>query len=110
LFDEDNIRQKEPTGDDAGGKGAPSVEALVPNPIGSNMAGEPHPSTADQNTIAAPSGIGPKNKRVTLGTKHKQDKAAADQTIIALPPYHGPQSPMDLVVVEHIFGLLFEAF
>jgi hypothetical protein len=30
--------------------------------------------------------------------------------IIELPPYRGPRSPLDLVVVEHIFGRLFEAF
>jgi hypothetical protein len=30
--------------------------------------------------------------------------------IIELPPYRRPRSPLDLVVVEHIFGRLFEAF
>jgi hypothetical protein len=29
---------------------------------------------------------------------------------IELPPYCGPHSPLDLVVVEIIFGHLFEAF
>jgi hypothetical protein len=29
---------------------------------------------------------------------------------IELPPYHKPRSPLDLVVVEIIFGRLFEAF
>jgi hypothetical protein len=41
LSDEDNNRQKKPAGDDAEGKGAPSVEALAPNPIGSSLAGSP---------------------------------------------------------------------
>jgi hypothetical protein len=27
-----------------------------------------------------------------------------------LPPYLSPQNPLNLVVVEHIFGRLFEAF
>jgi hypothetical protein len=45
-----------------------------------------------------------------LGTKHKQDKTVADQVIIVLPPYHGHQSPLDLVAIEHIFGHLLEAF
>jgi hypothetical protein len=31
-------------------------------------------------------------------------------THIKLPPYREPQSPLDLVTVEIIFGLLFEAF
>jgi hypothetical protein len=86
------------------------VEALTPNPIGSSLVGEPYPSTTDQTTTIAPLGIGQKKKRVTLGTKRKQNKAPTDQVIIELPPYHGPQSPLDLVVVEHIFGHLFEAF
>jgi hypothetical protein len=41
LSDEDNNGQKEPTGDDAGGDGAPSVETLAPNLIGSSLAGNP---------------------------------------------------------------------
>jgi hypothetical protein len=45
-----------------------------------------------------------------LETKHKHDKAANDQVIIKLPPYHKPQSLLYIVVVEHIFGRLFEAF
>jgi hypothetical protein len=31
-------------------------------------------------------------------------------TQIVLPPYRGPQSTLDLVVIEIIFGRLFEAF
>jgi hypothetical protein len=30
--------------------------------------------------------------------------------IIELPPYCGPQNPLDLVIVEHIFGRPFKAF
>jgi hypothetical protein len=69
-----------------------------------------HPSTADQTTATAPSSGGQKKKHVALGTKRKQDKAPTDHVIIELPPYHGPQSPLDLVALEHIFGCLFEAF
>jgi hypothetical protein len=110
LSDEDNIRRKEPTSDDAEGEGAPSVETLTPNPIGSSVAEESRPLAANWTTIAAPSSIGKRKKRVALGTKCMQDQAPADQVIIELPPYHGPQSPLDLVAVEHIFGRLFEAF
>jgi hypothetical protein len=49
-------------------------------------------------------------KCVVLKTKCKQDKAPADQVIIELPPYRRPRSPLDLVVVEHIFWCLFEDF
>jgi hypothetical protein len=38
LSDKDNNGQKEPIGDDAGGEGAPSVETLTPNLIGSSLA------------------------------------------------------------------------
>jgi hypothetical protein len=31
-------------------------------------------------------------------------------TQIELPSYHGPQSPLDLVAIEIIFGRLFKAF
>jgi hypothetical protein len=29
---------------------------------------------------------------------------------IELPPYRGPYSPLDLLIIEIIFGCLFEAF
>jgi hypothetical protein len=110
LSDKDNNGQKEPTGDDAEGGGAPSVETLTPNLIGSSLAVMSHPSTADQTTTTAPSSGGQKKKCVALGTMRKPDKAPADQVIIKLPPYRGPRNPLGLVVVEHIFGCLFEAF
>jgi hypothetical protein len=51
-----------------------------------------------------------RKKCVVLGTKRKHDKAADGQVIIELPLYRGPRSPLDIVVVEHIFRHLFEAF
>jgi hypothetical protein len=48
--------QKEPAGDDAEGEGAPAVETLAPNQIGSSSAGESHPLAVDRTTAAAPSG------------------------------------------------------
>jgi hypothetical protein len=110
LSNEDNIGRKEPTGDDAKGDRAPSVEALAPHPIGSSFTGEPCPSIADQTTTAAPSGIGKRKKRIALRTKHKQDQAPVDQVIIELPPYRRPRIPLDLVTVQHIFRRLFKAF
>jgi hypothetical protein len=88
----------------------PSVETLTPNPIRSSSAGETHPSVADQVASIAPSGGGQKKKYVVLGTKRKQAKIVTGQVIIELPPYNGPRSPLDIVVVEHIFGRLFKAF
>jgi hypothetical protein len=90
LLDEDNIGPNEPAGDDAGGNAAPSVETLTPNLIGSSSSGETRPSAADQAASTARSSGGQKKKHIVLGTKRKQDKAAADPVIIELPPYHGP--------------------
>jgi hypothetical protein len=110
LSDEDDIGQKEPTGDDAEGEGAPAVETLAPNLIRFSSVGESRPSAADQTTTTTPSGGGQRKKRVALGTKHKEDQPPADQVTIELPPYHRPRSPLDLVAVDHIFVHRFEAF
>jgi hypothetical protein len=131
-----NARPNEPVGDDAEGNGVPLAETLAPNLIGSSSAGETHPSAADKAVPTALSGgnqkkkcvvLGTKRKhnkaaddqviiellaysRPRLGTKRKHNKAADDQVIIELPPYRGPQSPLDIVAVEHLFERLFEAF
>jgi hypothetical protein len=110
LSDEDNARPNEPIGDDAGDNEAPSTETLAPNLIESSSAGETRSSATDQAVPTAPSGDGQKKKCVVLGTKHKHNKATDDQVIIELPPYRGPRRPQDIVVVEHLFGRLFEAF
>jgi hypothetical protein len=110
LSDGDNDRQNELAGDDAGGQGAPSTESITPNPFGSGMTEQIRSFAADQTTTATPSGSSQqKKKRVVLASKPKQP-APSDQVIIKLPPYRGPQSPLDLVVVEFVLGRLFEAF
>jgi hypothetical protein len=68
-----------------------------------------HQSTADQITTTAPLNSAQKKKRVALGTKCKPDRAPTDQVIIEFSPYRESRSPLDLVVVEHIFRRLFEA-
>jgi hypothetical protein len=110
LSDEDNAGPNEPVGDDARGNGAPSAETLAPNPIGSNSAGETRPSADDQVVPTAPSGGSQKKNHVVLGTKRKHNKVTDDQVIIEPPPYRRPRSPLDIVVVEHLFRCLFEAF
>jgi hypothetical protein len=110
MSDEDNVGPNGPVGDDAGDNRAPSAETLTPNPVGSSSAGETCPSVVDQVVPTAPSGDGQKKKSIVLGTKHKHDKVADDNVIIELPPYHGPRSPLDIVVVEQIFRHLFEPF
>jgi hypothetical protein len=110
LPDEDSIRPNEPTGDDAEGNGAPSVETLTPNLIRSSSAAETCPSATNQAPSTAPSGGGQNKKCIVLGTTCMPDKVVSNQVIIELPLYRGPQSPLDIVIVEHIFGCHFEAF
>jgi hypothetical protein len=110
LFDSNHDGQYDPTGDDDGGQGAPSVEPTVPNLIGSGMAEQVHPSTADQLTTAAPLGnTQPKKKRFVLISKRKHH-APSDQVTTELFQHHVPRSPLGLVAVKLIFGCLFEAF
>jgi hypothetical protein len=90
LSDEDNVGSNEPVGDDAEGNIAPSAETLAPNAIGSSSVEDTRPSAVDQAVPTAPSGGGQKKKHVVLGTKRKHNKAADDQVILELPPYHGP--------------------
>jgi hypothetical protein len=110
LSDSDNDGQNEPTGNDAGGQGATSTELIAPKPIGASMAEQIHLSAADQTTTVVPSGSDQqKKKRVVLVSKRKQP-TSSDQVITKVPPYRGPQSPLDLVAIEFVFGCLFEAF
>jgi hypothetical protein len=110
LSDEDNVGPNEPVGDDARGNGVPSAETLAPNLIGSCSVGVTCPSAIVQAVPTVPSADDQKKKHVMLGTKRKHNKAADDQVIIELPSYRGPQSPHDIVIVEHLSGHLFEAF
>jgi hypothetical protein len=70
---------------------------------------ETDPSAVDRVAPSAPSGSGKCQQTVP---KHKQAKTLTDQvmTQIELPPYRGPQSPLNLVAIEIIFWRLFEAF
>jgi hypothetical protein len=101
-----------PDSDDAEGEGASSVEPVAPGPIGSNVSVQTDPSAVDQAALRAPSAGGHKRKHLPTVPKHKQTKTSTVQvmTQIELPPYRRPKSPLDLVVIEIIFGCLFKAF
>jgi hypothetical protein len=72
VSDSSHNGQDDPEGNDDGGQVAPSSELTAPNPIGSGMAAQVHPSTVDQLTTAAPLGSGPsKKKRLVLASKRK---------------------------------------
>jgi hypothetical protein len=68
------------------------------------VAGDTRPSAVGQ-IAAASSSNKEKKKNVLLASQRKQPTPSADQVTIhiELPLYHGPRSPLDLVVVEIIF-------
>jgi hypothetical protein len=89
LSDGDNNGRKESASDDTEDKGTPLAKPIAPNSISSGMAGQTHPSTADQVDTTVASGGGHKSKCVMLASKHKPSKSSTDQvmTQIELPPY-----------------------
>jgi hypothetical protein len=109
--DEDDV-MKESAGDDAGDGAASSAELIAPNPIRSNALGQTDPSIVDRNASTDPPIGGHRRKHPPPITKRRQALPSADQvmTQIELPPYRGPRSSLDLIVIEIIFGCLFEAF
>jgi hypothetical protein len=111
-IDASTANLKAPDGDDAEGEGASSVETIAPGPIRSSASVQTDPSTADRAAPSAPSTGGHKQKRPPTVSKNKQTKTLANQvmTQIEPPPYRRPQSSLDLVAIEIIFGCLFEAF
>jgi hypothetical protein len=108
---EDDVTKKS-VGDDVGDGGASSAELITPNLIRSNASGQIDPSVADRPTSTDALVGGRRRKRPLLVPKQKQALPSADQVMIQikLPPYRGPRSPLDLVVVEIIFGRIFEDF
>jgi hypothetical protein len=112
LLDGDHNGWKEPAGNDTEYEGVTSVEQVTPNPIDSSMLEQVPPSTIDQVDTTTPLDSGQKRKRAPPILRRKRSKPSANQvtTQIELPSYYGPQSSLDLVVVEIIFGRLFEPF
>jgi hypothetical protein len=106
---EDDVTKKS-VGDDAGDGGASSAEPIAPNPISSNVSEQVDPSIIDQVTSTDPPASERRCKRPSPVSKQNQSSSLVDQvmTHIELPPYHGPQSPLDLVAIEIMFGRLFE--
>jgi hypothetical protein len=69
MSDENNKGQKEPASDDVEGEGAPLVETLALNLIGSSLAEMSRPSTVDQTTTTTPLGGGQKKDVLRLRAK-----------------------------------------
>jgi hypothetical protein len=112
LSDGDDYEQSKPSGDDIEDGGAPLVEQIAPNPISSSVLEQVHSLAADQVDPTVPSASGQKRKCTPLSLKRIQPKPPANQVMIQIEhaPYREPQSPLNLVAIEIIFGHLFEAF
>jgi hypothetical protein len=110
---EDNVTNKS-ADDDAGDGGASSAESITPSPspIRSDVSRQTDPSITDRAASIAPTIGGCRHKRPPPVPKWKKALHSTYQVMIQieLPPYRGPHSPLHLVVVEIIFGHLFEAF
>jgi hypothetical protein len=105
-------RKKASAGDDAGDKGASSVEPSAPNPTSSSMWKQAYSFIAGRVPPVVPSAGGRGRKRPPPATRWNKPIPQTNQvmTHIELPPYHRPHSPLDLVVIKIIFGRIFEAF
>jgi hypothetical protein len=55
-------------------------------------------------------GRGRKRLRTTVKQPNPAPQADHVITQVELPPYRGPRNPLDLVIVEIIFGRIFEVF
>jgi hypothetical protein len=105
-------KKKASAGDDAKDGGVSSAEPITPYPISSDALEQAEPSVADRPAPVIPPTGRHGRKRPPPIIKRKQPLPSADQvmTKIELPPYRRPHSSLDLVIVEIIFGRLFEAF
>jgi hypothetical protein len=103
---------KKRTGDDAGDGGASSAELIAPSPIRCDTPRQTDPFVADRVASTTPPVGKCRHKRPPHVPKQKRTLTSSDQVMIQieLPPYYIPHSPLDLVAIEIIFGLLFEAF
>jgi hypothetical protein len=109
LSDNTGEDRKQTAGDDVEGPVIPSIVPITSNPIGSNMAAPVCPPVADQRVSAAPPSGGQKQKRIRLASKHKIP-TSSDQVITELPFYHSSRNRSNLVLVNLVFGRLFDAF
>jgi hypothetical protein len=96
---------------DAETVGATSAEAPAPGPIGDDAPGNPMPSVIDRVPIVPlASGCGRKCLHHMVKQSNPVPHANEVMTQVELPPYRGSRSPLDLVVIEIVFGRIFEMF
>jgi hypothetical protein len=87
------------------------AEAPALGPIGANAPGDPRTSVTDR-VLVVPPASGRGQKRIYHAMKRSNPVPLVDKvmTQVELPPYCGPRSPLDLVVINIVFGCIFEAF
>jgi hypothetical protein len=105
-------KTKAPDGNDAKDGGASSAEPIAPNLIRSNAPKQANSSIADQVASIVPPISGCGRKRPATAIRQNQPLPLADHVMsqIELSLYHEPCSPLDLVVIDIIFGRQFKAF
>jgi hypothetical protein len=105
-------KQKKSVGNDVEDGRASSAEPIAPNPISSNTSGQTDPSVTDRAASTNPPVGERRRKRPPPVPKWKQALSSTDKvmTQIELPPYCGPRSPLDLIVVEIILGASLKPF
>jgi hypothetical protein len=105
-------KRKVPAGYDAEDGGASFAESIAPNRIRSNAPEQADPSVVDRAAPVVPLTGGRGHKCPPPAIRRNQPLPSADQvmTQVELPPYHRPRNPLDVIIVEIIFGCLFEAF
>jgi hypothetical protein len=105
-------KRKAPDDDDAEDGGASSAEPISPDPIRSNTSEQADSSLTYRAASIVHPASGRGCKRPTTAIRQNQPLPSVDQVMsqIELPLYHGPRSPLDLIIVEIIFRRLFETF
>jgi hypothetical protein len=105
-------KREAPDDDDVEDRGAYSAELIFPNSISSDASEQAHPFIDDWAASIVPPARGCGRKCPVTSIRRNQPLPLADQVMsqIKFPPYRGPRSPLDLIVVEIIFRRPFEAF
>jgi hypothetical protein len=105
-------QKKASISNDAGDEGVSSAEPNAPNRISYSVPKQPDSFTASRVPPVVPSTGEHGCKHPPPTTRRNKPLPHIDQvmTQVEVPPYRRPRSPLDLVVIEVIFGHIFEAF
>jgi hypothetical protein len=99
-------KRKAPDGDDDEDGGVSSAELITPNLIRSNTLQQADSSISNRATSIVPPASGPGRKRSMTAIRRNQPLSSADHVMsqIEFPPYREPHCPLNLIIVDIIFG------